>query len=93
MKRLLQVRMLFVLLALALIPAATLPFAARLRDEWTKFWEPELEADVIEELVDHDILFEPPLLPAVAIELMEEAPPMTGDLTVPVDPRPELPDA
>jgi hypothetical protein len=41
MRRLLQFRMLVVLVALALIPAATLPFAERLREEWTRFWEPK----------------------------------------------------
>ena len=43
MRRLLRVRMLVVLLALALIPAATLPFAARLRKDWATFWEPKAE--------------------------------------------------
>ena len=41
MKRLLRVRILVVLVALALLPAAALPFADRLRAEWAKFWEPK----------------------------------------------------
>jgi hypothetical protein len=45
MQRLLQVRMLAVLISLALIPAATLPFAERIRAEWTRFWEPEPDVE------------------------------------------------
>lgn len=49
MRRLLQFRILIVLIALALIPAATLPFAERLRSEWARFWEqkPEVEEPAI----------------------------------------------
>lgn len=46
MKRLLQFRILIVLIALALIPAATLPFAERLRAEWARFWEPKPNVEV-----------------------------------------------
>lgn len=41
MKRWLQARLLIVLAALVLVPAATLPFSERLRDEWARLWEPK----------------------------------------------------
>ena len=43
MIRLLRIRLPVLLLALAAIPIATLPFAEQLRSEWAKFWEPEVE--------------------------------------------------
>jgi hypothetical protein len=45
MRRLLQVRILIVLVALALIPAATLPFAERIRTEWARYWEPKPDVE------------------------------------------------
>jgi hypothetical protein len=44
MKRLLQIRILFVLIALLLAPTLVLPFAERLRTEWARYWEPRAEA-------------------------------------------------
>lgn len=43
MRRLVQVRLLFILIALALVPTLALPFASRLRTVWTRFWEPKPE--------------------------------------------------
>lgn len=45
MRRFLQVRILFVLIALLLVPALVLPFAERLRAEWARYWEPKAEAE------------------------------------------------
>ena len=40
MRRLFRIRLVVSLVALLLIPAATLPFAERLRTEWARYWEP-----------------------------------------------------
>jgi hypothetical protein len=38
------VRLLFILVALLLVPALALPFAERLRTEWARYWAPRVEA-------------------------------------------------
>lgn len=44
MRRLLRVRLLFVLIALLILPTPALPFAERLRTEWARNWEPKPKA-------------------------------------------------
>jgi hypothetical protein len=51
MRRFLRIRILFVLIALLLVPTLILPFAERLRAAWARYWEPKpAEAmDIVEE--------------------------------------------
>jgi hypothetical protein len=44
MRRFLRIRILFVLIALALVPAVVLPCAERLRTEWARYWASRVEA-------------------------------------------------
>lgn len=91
MKRLLRVRILIVLIALALVPLAILPFAERIRSEWVRFWEPELEEIEVVEFLDYGVPLQPSIYPTVTdIEFMDER---TQTLTVPIEPAVELPDA
>jgi hypothetical protein len=41
MRRFLRIRILFVLIALLLVPALVLAFAERLRTEWARYWAPK----------------------------------------------------
>ena len=93
MKRLLRIRILIVLIALALIPAVTLPFAERIRAEWVRFWEPE-EEEVLVEYLDYGVMLQPSVFP-VTPDLRPSGfePPPGQTLTVPVEPAIELPDA
>ena len=52
MRRFLRVRLLLVLIALLLVPTLALPFAERLRAEWTRYWEPRVESPAPMTLAD-----------------------------------------
>lgn len=57
MRRLLRVRLLFVLVALLLVPALVMPYAERLRTEWARYWDPKAQPiDDASFVVDADLV-------------------------------------